>query len=981
MFLNSIQTMPPNVLCRNIGTDEYFSFKHERSTILFMHANIRSLRCNFTKLEALLSFDVQPDFIALTETWLDANIDHCFHLTNFNQYSLYRNSHGGGISIFFRSNFNVKFLDTLSFVLDEAEILSLFIVTPSISFYLICVYRPPSFSITDFNDILSTRILQTIGNSKCVLCGDFNINLLNPHNLPTINNFISTMSSFNYYSLIDKPTRYFNEGDNLNSSLLDHFWINFTPQDNIHSSVLEYDISDHRPILFHFNLGVDKTEDYITYRKVSNEENISNFIDRVREVGFNDILSDDPNNLASTFLDRFYSIYYNSFPLKSFRINGGNHSAHWMTPDLKFLINKKHSLFKLYNNGHIFKRSYTYFKNSLTSILRRAKNLYFKQQLFNTKYDNKQTWKIINRTLNRHNNSNKPIVLKQNNLEIPVQDTPNIFNDYFSSIPLRLVEALPPTNRDHFRLQLPYVFNEITYFNITEAEVRDVILSFKHKHCHKYEVQPIILCRILNILCPFLAKLYNKCFYSGIYPTDFKIARVIPLFKSGNANDVANFRPISTLPIFSKIFEKLLHSRLNHFITVNNILTPHQYGFRQDSSTALAIMEFLSQVFKSINGKLKCMALFLDLRRAFDTVDKDLLLMKLDHYGVRANFNKLLKDYLSNRKQYTFINDLKSNFKPILTGLFQGSILSPLLFNIFINDIQGICDQYDFKFTLFADDAVFYICDNDFNRVADRMQNFINILSQWLVLNKLTPNVLKTKLMYFNQSNTEILPDIYFNGEILEYVQNFKYLGVFIDNRLTFKPHIQYIHNSLSRVQGILYASSSFLNRSNLLSVFYALGYSVLVQGIIFYGKTFNTHLQPLKILLNNILRTILRVKRDHNFIPSMNTNQMYLTLKIMKFDDIVDYFLTKFLRRAIFYDEPLFNAYFRDHIPPHDHNTRNNNFNTPFIRTEAERNFTTFRSIEAFNGLPDILKNPMSDFSFKKNFKENCFNKYMNMQ
>ena len=209
-----------------------------------------------------------------------------------------------------------------------------------------------------------------------------------------------------------------------------------------------------------------------------------------------------------------------------------------------------------------------------------------------------------------------------------------------------------------------------------------IILSFKNKTCHRDEIKPFLLCAILDKLCPVLRKIFNISSYNANYLDVFKVARVVPIFKAGAQDDLTNFRPISTLSIFNKIFEKLLHNRLKDFIDSNNILSLHQFGFRSGTSTTFATLEFLDYVVSAFNKKQFCISLFLDLKKAFDTVDKELLLNKLNHYGIEGNFNKLIDSYLSNRKQYVQIDNFKSDLKPITTGLFQGSILSPLLFNI-----------------------------------------------------------------------------------------------------------------------------------------------------------------------------------------------------------------------------------------------------------------------------------------------------------
>lgn len=286
-----------------------------------------------------------------------------------------------------------------------------------------------------------------------------------------------------------------------------------------------------------------------------------------------------------------------------------------------------------------------------------------------------------------------------------------------------------------------------------------------------------------------------------------------------------------------------------------------------------------------------------------------------------------------------------------------------------------MCDNL--RATLFADDAAFYFKGTSINEVVFNVDCFIKILSRWLILNKLTPNVNKTKLMIFTPCYVGYLPPVNFNNAILDWVDSFKYLGVIINKNLNFKDHVNFLCSKLSKVQGIIYAASPYFNRKCLVSIFYSLGYSILIQSIIIYGRTFTTILNPLRILLNNICRVILNVKRDYRNIPLLSTNEMYYKLNFLKFDDIYNYFLTKFLHRVLYKDDKLYNEYFSQHVPDHRYQIRNKKFNLPPIRVEVERNFTIFRAIELYNSLPDTLKVPLSDTRLKKSFKKYVLDTY----
>lgn len=319
----------------------------------------------------------------MTETWLDENIDFDFNIVGYNKYDMYRNSHGGGITIYCRSSYNIELNSNFSFISDEIEILTLKAGTSDFNFIISCIYRPPSFNIDTFNEFLSNNMLPSIANFEFVICGDFNINLFNPFNLNVVNNFITAMAGHSFYPVIDKPTRMSPENSSTKLSLIDHIWLNFIPHDNIQSSVLEFEVSDHMPVLLKFNISTDIPEEnnVVTYRKLKNENNMGKFIDAINNANFDENNISDPNCLAENFINKVYDVFNKSFPIHKVKEKLKNKGSEWLNDDLRFLIKKKRSLLILSNRGVIFRRSYTKFRNILTSLLRKSKQIFYQNKL------------------------------------------------------------------------------------------------------------------------------------------------------------------------------------------------------------------------------------------------------------------------------------------------------------------------------------------------------------------------------------------------------------------------------------------------------------------------------------------------------------------------------------------------------------------------------------------------------------------------
>ena len=276
--------------------------------------------------------------------------------------------------------------------MDNIEILSLSFILNGHIFNLICIYRPPSNSIESFNDILVNTILPQIANTKAILVGDFNIDLLKPCNLNVINTFIHSMAGHNFYSPIDKPTR-FSYNHNDQRSIIDHIWLNFNPHNDIKSSVLEFEVSDHRPIFFHFNTSIDENNDFIFYRNFSKTISTTNFVRDFNETDFNIFNTNDSNILATKLTKDIYRLFNKHLPTKRKKIANSFNRSQWLTSDLKILIKKKHKLLQMANRNLILKRSYTYFRNLLTTVLRKSKQLFYQTRLTNASKDSKETWK------------------------------------------------------------------------------------------------------------------------------------------------------------------------------------------------------------------------------------------------------------------------------------------------------------------------------------------------------------------------------------------------------------------------------------------------------------------------------------------------------------------------------------------------------------------------------------------------------------
>ncbi len=300
-----------------------------------------------------------------------------------------------------------------------------------------------------------------------------------------------------------------------------------------------------------------------------------------------------------------------------------------------------------------------------------------------------------------------------------------------------------------------------------------------------------------------LEHLFNLSFDTKTVPEKLKIAKLIAIFKKQLDEEKVipgNYRPISLLSIIDKLLEKLMYTRLISFINKHKILYKYQFGFRKKHSTTLALIEITDNILQELEEG-KCSAgIFIDFQKAFDTVDHNILISKLEHYGIRGPALQWLKSYISNRQQFAFVNGKNSTMQKITCGVPQGSVLGPLLFLIYTNDI-GNCTKS--KVRLFADDTNAFVNSDNYINLKKAITSTLKEIFTWCSDNKLTINIDNTCYSIFHKPNQKIpkfLNNIKFNKLIIKRQETSKYLGLMLDEILSYKPHITELITKLTKI-------------------------------------------------------------------------------------------------------------------------------------------------------------------------------------
>lgn len=926
-----------------------------------MHCNIQGVKDKFNDLDLLTKELNQLKIICLNEHNISEinktilnKLNH-FHLAD----GFFRESSRGGSCILLHNSIqNYLVRQDLKCFNEELNFEGSFIEITSLKLVIVSIYRSPSVLPKCFLSKLKSlfQILNKQNkNKKVLIAADLNINILSDSKITEM--FLNLNSTYGFEVNIRKPTRITELTETCIDNILTSANYGITSVFNIDKG-----LSDHNALFVELPVNVASVEKTTVQRRLFSVNKCPMFLNSLSNSISNLNFDKSVNENFKEFLSCYKLCMEEVFPLRVVKTKNYNKDKKWITKGIiKSSENKRnlHCLAKT-NKDPLFLNYVCKYKKIFKKVVSKAKQMSNNTYILNAKNKSKAMWEVVKDELGtKVKKMQIQKIVQGDNMHSKPEVIVELFNDQFSNVVERL--NIPKTTSRGIAKNIYSLSDleddghlDLLFFNFTnEQEVKKAILGLNNTTAKGWDDVPVKLLKwSVDIISNLLAKLINQSFYEGKFPDLLKLSEIKPIYKKGSETNLDNYRPISLLSNISKVYERIIYNQLYYFLEFNRKLCIEQFGFRKKLSTQSALYSFINKTLEALDQSQCTAGLFCDLSKAFDCVNHKILINKLQSLGIRGLALNYLKSYLENRKQRTILeqNLIKhySKWSEIKYGVPQGSILGPLLFLAYINDLPRSLTNQSVQFTLYADDTTALIKSKNLNYLNICVSNTIQHINEWFLNQGLALNHDKTKVLQFNLRNTD-------NSQNISNSNVVKFLGVHLDSKLNWSEHIFFLNKKLSSVRYALSILTTVASFEVCLAVYYAHVFSILSYGIVLWGAA--PHSIRAFITQKSIIRTLMRCNQRSSCRPFFKRLQL-LTLPSI--------FILETLKMV--HNNP---TNFDKYTFCHNYNTRKcNKYKYPAHQLKKYESSPSYMGIKIYNKIPNSYRE-LSKSTFEKKIKE----------
>lgn len=974
-----------DINCSYLDMDN-LSLNIHSNSFKIAHLNIHSVPNKFQDLKELLDLlndkNLLPDIVLMCETFLTERNYTRYSINKFDLVSKYRhNKRGGGVSIMIKSGIKYFERNDLS-VFEEGKFESVFIEISRQGKDNIVVgeiYRVPGTNELDFIDEYRAILNKLRSERKKIIIGtDQNLDFLKIDCHTNTMNFFDLNISNNLIPTIHKPTRVTYKS----ATLIDNIYMDAALLKNAESYIVKTDISDHFMCLAvtQENIVDKRVKEVRRVRKI--DENTLRNIKVSLHNRYWDILNtmsvNDGSELLMNEISKVIDFYA---PEKDKVINSNNYKQKepWFTKGLKKSSEQCHRLYKKVVNKPRESKEFTDYKtyrNLFNSIRRKAKSKYYTELIQDNKSDAKKLWRTLNKltgNIKKKTDINDEIIvngIRETNSKV----ISNAFAKYYSEVGVKLARDLESKNKtiDPLLNMRNGIIRSCYFFPTSMAEIEKYIKSLKNKHSKGCDnISNFILKQMYPGILKALEIIFNKSLSEGVFPENMKLAIVKPVYKGKCKSEIINYRPISLLSVISKILEKIVHDRLIKFFEKWKVLYEGQYGYRKGRSTTDAILDFTGNVIENLNKGNYTIGIFLDMSKAFDSINHKTLLRKLEYYGIRGSALEWFKSYFKQRQIVVNYKNKTSDLYQMPYGTPQGSVLGPLLYLIFANDLVK-CLRFSNCVT-FADDTTVFLSGNNLKFLYRKANEDLRHLSAWFNSNSLTLNAEKSKYILFRTKNKTLnnVSELKISDSEIKRVKHTQFLGVIIDEFLDWELHVKRVLTKLSMGNYSLCMISKCLSFKPKRMIYFANIESHVKYALSVWGPMLKKReIKKLKKLLNKSIRTLCNVSTRKSLFSC------YKKARILELADLIELELLKVSFRYVNDTLParITNLF---ELANHEHFTRNKKMLKCSIHTSNKYHQSFLgTSPRLWLNLHDVHKNNVKIKSFSKSVSNEKLNK-----